>query len=69
MSEKLYTVKSGDTVRIVAANNKVAALRHVAQSAFQVTLASNQELIELTKAGVEVERPAAAQPAAAEAAE
>ena len=66
MSDKFYVVKSGDTTRIVAANNKVAALRHVAQSAFDVKLASNHELIQLTKSGIEVELAVAAAVAASE---
>lgn len=59
MANKLYTVKAADAVRLVSASNKVAALRHIAQSVFEVSLAKDSELIQLTKAGVEVEYAAA----------
>lgn len=56
MFEKLYVVKSGDHApRIISAPNKAAALRHVAQATFAVSMASHAELIALTKGGVEVE--------------
>lgn len=69
MSDKLYIVKSGDKTRIVSAPNKVAALRHAAQSEFEVTLSTNAELIALTKAGVEVEHAVVAAVAVAAPAE
>lgn len=55
MAEKIYIVRSDHKIRLVQAVNKIAALRHVAQSDYSVNSASPGELVEAVKKGVEVE--------------
>ena len=60
MADKIYLVRSSDKIRLVQAVNKIAALRHVAQSDYSVNSASQHELIQAVAAGVQVEVAGAA---------
>ena len=70
---KTYTIKSEQgVVALVKAANKANALRHVAEKYFRADVASADDAIAATKAGIEVETAAvkatAAAPAAVESA-
>lgn len=61
---KIYVVQSvnnptGPTKRLVRAKNASQAWRHVAESLVMVDLASQDDLVELTSAGVKVEETVA----------
>ena len=65
--QKIYlltsTIERGGTPRterrLVCAPNQAAAIRHVIETTITCELASQQDLVECTKAGVEVETVAA----------
>jgi hypothetical protein len=55
MSERIYAVYHGATGRLVRANNRAQALSHVAQSTFNIRVASQDELVSLLGKGIKVE--------------
>lgn len=68
--KRIYTVKGTDgSKRLVKAVSQPQAIHHVAKSMFSASIPSPDELVELVKAGVEVEEAGAdenaSEPAAA----
>ena len=63
MSTRIYAVQANGLFRLVEANTKNAALRHVAQELFTVTVANQKTLVAAMQDGVKVEQ-ASAEPAA-----
>lgn len=55
MNERIYAVYHGDTGRLVRARNRSQALSHVAQSTFNIRVASQDELVTLLGKGTSVE--------------
>ena len=55
MNERIYVVYHGATGRLVRAKSRAQALSHVAQSTFNVRVASQNELVALLGQGTEVE--------------
>jgi hypothetical protein len=55
MNERIYVVYHGATGRLVRAKSRAQALSHVAQSTFNVRVASQNELVTLLGQGTEVE--------------
>lgn len=55
MSERIYAVYHGSRGRLVKAKNRAQALSHVAQSTFNIRVASQDDLVALLKSGTEVE--------------
>lgn len=55
MSERIYAVYHGTTGRLVKAKTRAKALSHVAQSTFNIRVASQEDLVTLLKANVGVE--------------
>jgi len=55
MVERIYAVYNGMSGRLVRAKNRSQALSHVAQSTFNVRVASQDELITLLEKGIKVE--------------
>jgi hypothetical protein len=51
MSERIYAVYHGTQARLVRAKNRSQALSHVAQSTFNVRVASQEELVTNLKNG------------------
>ena len=55
-NKRIYTVKGTDgTTRLVKAVSQPQAIHHVAKSMFSASIPTPDELIELVKAGVDVE--------------
>lgn len=52
---RIYRVTSPDGVRLVRAQNKVQAIRHVAEVTIGAEVASQDALFELAQAGVKIE--------------
>jgi len=63
MSTRIYAVQANGLFRLVEANTKNAALRHVAQELFTVEVANQKTLVAAMQDGVKVEQ-ASAEPAA-----
>lgn len=55
MSERIYAVYHGSNARLVRAKTRAQALSHVAQSTFNVRVASQEELVTLLGQQVAVE--------------
>lgn len=55
MSDRIYAVYHGNQGKLVRANNRAQALSHVAQSTFNIRVASQDELVTLLGQGVKVE--------------
>jgi gamma-glutamyl-gamma-aminobutyrate hydrolase PuuD len=55
MESRIYTVKNSYGTRLVRAINRSRALRHVA-SDYKVEVATQDELVEAIKLGIEVEQ-------------
>jgi len=55
MSERIYAVYHGTTGRLVKSKTRAQALSHVAQSTFNIRVASQDDLVALLKSGAEVE--------------
>ena len=55
MSERIYAVYNNKTARLIRAKTKSQAIAHVAQTEFNVNVASQDELITLLNLGVKVE--------------
>lgn len=55
MNERIYAVYHGDAGRLVRAKSRAQALSHVAQSTFNVRVASQDELVTLLGKGTTVE--------------
>lgn len=55
MKTRVYVVTVGKEERMVRAANQAAALRYVASQTMTVKVPSQNELIELVKASVEIE--------------
>lgn len=55
MNERIYAVYHGDAGRLVRAKSRAQALSHVAQSTFNVRVASQDELVTLLGKGTVVE--------------
>jgi hypothetical protein len=67
MSTRIYAVEGKDNFHLVEASTKVAALRHVAEKHFNVSVANQKTLVGAMKDGVQIE-VAGEEPPAAEAA-
>lgn len=52
---RIYLVGHGQTVRLVRAAHRAQALAHVARSSINVTVASQDELVEALGRGIKVE--------------
>lgn len=66
MATRIYAVNAGDIFRLVEANSKQAALRHVAKDLITVEVANQKTLVAAMQDGVKVEQAGAEEPAAAE---
>lgn len=55
MSERIYAVYHGNQGRLVKAKTRAQALSHVAQSTFNIRVASQNDLIALLGNGAKVE--------------
>lgn len=55
MLERIYTVGSNGAVRLVKATTRQQALSHVANTTFQIRVASQDDLVKHLSAGVTVE--------------
>lgn len=55
MAERIYAVYHGSTGRLVRASTRAQALSHVAQSTFNIRVASQDELVTLLGQDVKVE--------------
>ena len=55
MTNKIYLVKLGNDVRLIAAPNKQRAINHVSRSLISAHLATSYELVELVGNGAVVE--------------
>lgn len=55
MSTRIYAVEGKNTFHLVEANTKVAALRHVAEKHFNVTVANQKTLVGAMRDGVQIE--------------
>lgn len=55
MSERIYAVFNGNSGRLVRAKNRAQALSHVAQSTFNIRVASQNDLVALLGNGAKVE--------------
>lgn len=65
MGTRIYAVQAGDIFRLVEANTKNAALRHVAKDLITVEVANQKTLVAAMKDGVQVETAGAEEPEAA----
>ena len=65
MSTRIYAVQAGDIFRLVEANTKNAALRHVAKDLITVEVANQKTLVAAMTDGVKVEQAGAEEPEAA----
>lgn len=66
MSTRIYAVQAGDVFRLVEANTKNAALRHVAKDLIQVEVANQKTLVAAMTDGVRVEKVSLEEAATAE---
>ncbi len=55
MSERIYAVYHGSAGRLIRAKSRAQALSHAAQSAFNIHVASQDELVTLLGQNVKVE--------------
>jgi hypothetical protein len=55
MAERIYTVGHNGTVRLVRATTRQQALSHVANTTFQIRVASQDDLVKYLTAGAKVE--------------
>lgn len=55
MSKHIYLIEIGGKHRLVEANNKQVARNYVAERMMTVSLATQQELVELVGSGTKVE--------------
>jgi hypothetical protein len=55
MAERIYTVGSNGIVRLVKATTRQQALSHVANTTFQIRVASQDDLVKHLSAGTKVE--------------
>ena len=55
MSTRIYAVQAGEVFRLVEANSKQAALRHVAKDLINVSVANQKTLVAAMQDGVRVE--------------
>lgn len=62
MSTRIYAVEGAESFHLVEASTKVAALRHVAEKHFNVSVANQKTLVGAMKDGVQIEVAGAEQP-------
>lgn len=55
MTERIYIVGNNGTVRLVKATTRQQALSHVANTTFQIRVASQDDLVKQLTAGTKVE--------------
>ena len=55
MASRIYAVQAGDIFKLVEANTKQAALRHVAKDLITVEVANQKTLVAAMQDGVKVE--------------
>ena len=55
MTERIYIVGNNGTVRLVKATTRQQALSHVANTTFQIRVASQDDLVKQLTAGAKVE--------------
>lgn len=55
MAERIYTVGHNGTIRLVKATTRQQALSHVANTTFQIRVASQDDLVKYLTAGTKVE--------------
>jgi hypothetical protein len=55
MKERIYAVYHGNQARLIRANHRAQALAHVAQSTFNINVASQDELVKILSTGATVE--------------
>lgn len=65
MATRIYAVQAGNVFKLVEANTKNAALRHVAKDLITVEVATQRTLVAAMKDGVQVETAGAEEPEAA----
>lgn len=56
MATRIYAVQGPDAFRLIEANSKNAALRHVARDILKVEVANQKTLVAAMQDGVKVER-------------
>ena len=56
MATRIYAVQACDTFRLIEANTKAAALRHVAKDLISVEVANQKTLVAAMTDGIRVER-------------
>lgn len=56
MATRIYAVQAGDIFKLVEANTKNSALRHVAEDLISVEVASQRTLVAAMQDGVQIER-------------
>lgn len=64
MTTRIYAVEGKNTFHLVEASTKVAALRHVAEKHFSVSVANQKTLVGAMRDGVQIESAGAEEPAA-----
>ena len=67
MTTRIYAVQGTDSFHLVEASTKNAALRHVAEKHFEVSVATQKTLVGAIQDGVQIEKagdPAQPEPAA-----
>jgi hypothetical protein len=57
--KRIYLVGTGQQVRLVRAPNRAQALAHVARSTIAVSVATQNDLVKMLTAGIQVEDVAA----------
>jgi hypothetical protein len=65
MTTRIYAVQGTDSFHLVEANTKNAALRHVAEKHFEVSVATQKTLVGAIQDGVQIEQAGAEEPPAA----
>lgn len=55
MATRIYAVEGKNTFHLVEASTKVAALRHVAEKHFDVSVATQKTLVGAMRDGVQIE--------------
>lgn len=55
MTTRIYAVQGEDSFHLVEASTKVAALRHVAEKNFRVSVANQHTLVGAMRDGVQIE--------------
>lgn len=55
MSKRIYLATHGESKRLIRANNPAAARNHIARDSIQVSVASQDDIVEMVSSGRKVE--------------